>query len=267
MNDLQLPINPETGERAPFHPSVPGLQALSLTKRGKPIWPVRGGSGEGEGGSEGSGDGSGTAGAGDGGDSGQGGQSGGDGGAGNGGSDNDRGFPANTAVKDMTAEQQAAYWRHHDRRKSDTLKAYGGITPEEARRLKDESDQRRREGLQPDERALEDARTEAAAKAMQEAASQWAPILAEEIVSRFITDEQHREAVMAGIDPMRFVTDGTFDKDALIAHLTGLSAAFGGNGTGDHQPRQWGQSGGRPPAPRQSDEGLAEAKRRGYIEE
>lgn len=165
----------------------------------------------------------------------------------------------------MTAEEQANYWKFHDRRKTDRLKAYGDITPEQALQWKQEAEDARRNSMQPDERALEDARTQAAAAATQAAAAQWAPRLAEQVVGQFVTDEQRRKDVLAGIDPMRFVKDGQFDTDALIGHLTGLSAAFGGNGSGEYQPRQWGQSGDRPPPPRQSDEGLAEARRRGYI--
>lgn len=243
----------------PFHPTIPGMQALGFTKRGKVIWPIKGGS-----------------------------QPLADPAAPpadpsadppadppqdppqdpNPTDPPDKGFPPNTAVKDMTEAQQAAYWRHYDRQKSDRLKAYDGITPEEAKRLRDAENQRRREGLEPNERALEDARTEARTQGAQEAASQWAPDLAEEIAARFIPDDQHRAAVMAGIDPLKFVKDGKFDKDALIGHLTGLQAAFGGAGSGGRQPSQWGQHSDRtPPATKASDEGLAEARRRGYIKD
>ena len=188
----------------------------------------------------------------------------------------DRGFPANTPIKDMTAEQQAAYWKFHDRRKSDTLSAYEGITPEQAKQWKKDADEARRNQLQPSERALEDARSEAAASAAQAAATEWAGQLTEAIVGQFVQEEAQRSAVLAGINPMTFVKDGKFDKDALIGHLTGLATAFGGSPAGEPRqwgqgfgepPRQWGQGGSRPPAPSGRDEGLAEAKRRGYIKD
>lgn len=212
---------------------------------------------------------------GDGSDGADGGNTGGDGdqGGAQSGGDGDRGFPANTAVKDMKPEEQTAYWRFHDRRKSDTLKAYGGITPEEAKRLKDADEQRRREGLKPDERALEDARTEGAASA----ASQWAPEFAEEIAKQFVPNDEARASVMAGIDPLKFVKDGKFDRQGLADHLKGLQTAFGGGGSGNgsgngsgggSQPSQWGQGNGRKPeGTKESDAGLAEAKRRGYIKD
>ncbi|MCX2931399.1 hypothetical protein ORI20_14030 [Mycobacterium sp. CVI_P3] len=250
MND-ELPIHPTTG-----------LQALGLTKRGRPIWPAMGGSegeGAGDGGSgEGSGDGDGSGGAG--GDSGQG---GGD----NSGGDGDRGFPANTPIKDMTPEQQAAYWKFHDRRKSDRLNDFDGITPDQAKQWRKDAEDDRLNGLPADQRAMEEARNEATAAATAEADARWAPILAREVVGRFVTDEEQRNIVLAGIDPMKFVKDGTFDTDSLIGHLTGLSAAFGGNGSGGggNQTPSWGQSGGTPPAQSGKQMGLAEAERRGYI--
>lgn len=48
----------------------------------------------------------------------------------------DRGYPENTPVADMTAEQQAAYWRTHARKHEDRLKAID-VTPEELTRLRE----------------------------------------------------------------------------------------------------------------------------------
>lgn len=179
----------------------------------------------------------------------------------------DRGFPENTPIAEMTAEQQAAYWKFHDRRKSDTLKAYNGITPEQALQLQTRNAELERAQMSAADQALAAARDEAAAAANTAAAAQWAPQLMESIVEQFVPDEKARPAVMAGLNPMSFVKDGKFDKEALIGHLTGLATAFGGNASTDSQPRQWGQTGDRPPAPSGRDEGLAEAKRRGYIKD
>lgn len=234
----------------PFHPTIPGLQAIGLGRRG-PIWPVMGGS-----------------------------QPLGEPPATDPPADPaptdpqpsdplpDRGFPDNTAVKDMTAEEQAAYWKFYDRRKSDQLKAYEGITPEQAKQWKKDAEEARREQLQPSERALEDARSEASATARQEAAAEWAGQLTDAIVGQFVQEEAQRAAVLAGINPMTFVKDGKFDKDALIGHLTSLATAFGGKPpAGEPLPRQWGQGGSQPPAKSGRDEGLAEAKRRGFIKD
>lgn len=239
----------------PTHP-ITGLQALGFTKRGNPIWPVMGGSQpHGDPGTPPAGD---PAPAptpdpaaqptptppADG--------------------EPDRGFPAQTPVKDMKPEEQAAYWRFYERKKSDVLKEYGDITPQQAKEYRDAVNEARRSELQPSERALEDARTQATATARQEADQRWAGLMTETIVGQFVEDPQQRESVLAGLNPMVFMTDGQFDKDKLIGHMTGLAAAFGAAGDGK-QPRQWGQGGDRPPAPSARDEGLAEARRRGFI--
>lgn len=243
-------------DQLPFHPTT-GLQALGFTKRNCPIWPVMGGAPD-----------DGDAG----GNEGEGGDQGGDQSAGlgdqNGGGGGDLGFPANTPIKDMNAEQQAAYWKHHDRRKSDTLKSYGGITPEQAKQYKDAAEAAARSQMSPADQALADARTEGRTAALQEAASQWAPEFANQVIGQFVPDEAQRASVLAGINPMNFVKDGKFDTDALVGHLKGLATAFGGSAGGDgqeQQPRQWGQSGDRPPAQTASAAGLAEAERRGYV--
>lgn len=235
----------------PTHP-ITGLKALGIGKRG-PIWPVMGGS-----------------------------QPQGDpAGAGNiqppanppappppsgnnDPDDSDKGFPAQTPWREMNPEQQVNYWKYHDRQKSNTLSAYDGITPEQAKEFKRVADEQRRGELQPSERALEDARTQAAATARTESDQRWAAEMTEVVVGQFVEDPQQRASVLAGLNPSSFLSDGKFDRDKLVGHMTGLATAFGGAPAGG-QPRQWGQGGDRPPPPSAVDEGLAEARRRGFI--
>lgn len=248
----------------PIHPTT-GLRALGFNKRGHPIWPVMGGNGQGDGGN-GQG---GTGGAG--GDGGQGGEGGTDGqqqGGGDSGGDGDRGFPANTPIKDMTADQQAAYWKFHDRRKSDRLDAYGGITPEQAKQWKQDAENARLNGLPADQRAIEEARTEAAAAAAVKEAEKWAPVLAREVIGRFVEDRAKQESMLAVLNPMAFMKDGTFDSDALIGHLTTVyGTGNAGNSGGGQGTPSWGQQGGQPPAQSGKEQGEAEARRRGYIKD
>ncbi|MEG9248015.1 hypothetical protein V6S67_07950 [Arthrobacter sp. Soc17.1.1.1] len=82
---------------------------------------------------------------------------GGDNGAGTGG-DTDTGFPANTSVKDMKPEEQSAYWRHQARKHEDRVKAYGDLTPEQARQLKKDIEDNRTKSLTEQERAVEAAK-------------------------------------------------------------------------------------------------------------
>ncbi|WP_146067346.1 hypothetical protein [Arthrobacter sp. SX1312] len=83
---------------------------------------------------------------------------GGDNGSGGNGSDTDTGFPANTSVKDMKPEEQSAYWRHQARKHEDRVKAYGDLTPEQARQLKKDIEDSRTKSLTEQERAVEEAK-------------------------------------------------------------------------------------------------------------
>lgn len=95
----------------------------------------------GAGGGAGSGGGSGDGGSGGtGGATGAGGTGGATGGAGGGtggaAGGTDPGFPPATAVKDMTPDQQIAYWRHQSRKHEDRNKQFGDLTPEQLEDLR-----------------------------------------------------------------------------------------------------------------------------------
>ena len=53
----------------------------------------------------------------------------------------DLGFPAETPVKDMTIDQQAAYWKHQSRKHEERSKAFDGLTPEALTALREKADQ------------------------------------------------------------------------------------------------------------------------------
>lgn len=67
-------------------------------------------------------------------------------------------FPANTPVKEMTVEQQVAYWRDKARKHEDRVKAFGELTPEQAAALKAENDRLKAETLSAEGKALEEAK-------------------------------------------------------------------------------------------------------------
>lgn len=94
-------------------------------------------------------------------DNGDAGKDGGNGGDGPKSGDGDataNGFPANTSVKDMKPEEQAAYWRSAARKHEDRVKAYGDLTPEQARQLKQDIENARTKDLPEQERVLEAAK-------------------------------------------------------------------------------------------------------------
>lgn len=231
---------PDMGEEVtvlPFHPTT-GLQAIGFAGS-KPVWPVMGGSVD---------------------------------------PPNDppndppadlpnpdRGFPADTPIAEMTTEQQLAYFKFHDRKKSDTLKAFEGLTPDQAKQQAAELDELRKSKLTADERAIEEAKQQASSAAASEATGKWAPRLLKAVAGRFITDEKQLESFLAVTDAKAFIKDGEFDDEAVVGHLTGL---FGeSRSSGQPQSRQWGQSGSRPPVQSAREAGRAEAKRRGHIKD
>jgi hypothetical protein len=232
---------PDMGEEVtvlPFHP-ITGLQAIGFAGS-KPVWPVMGGAPDPNDSDEP---------------------------ANNNPDDDksDKGFPADTPIAEMTVEQQLAYFKHHDRKKADTLRAFKGLTPEQAEQQAAELEALRKSKLSADELAVEEARKQAESAAASEATGKWAPRLLKAVAGRFITDEKQLNSFLAITDAKAFIKDGEFDDEAVVGHLTGL---FGeGRGTGQQQSRQWGQSGSRPPAKSAREQGLAEAKRRGHIKD
>jgi hypothetical protein len=241
----------------PFHPTT-GLQALDIIS-GKPVWPVMGGSED----AGAAADGSAAAGA-DAEQQQQAGQS--DAGQQSGGAD--KGFPENTPVKDMTVEQQAAYYRYHNRQADNKLSAFKGVTPQQVQEMQQRLDQFENAQLTADQKAIKDAQ-----KAAREAAdAEWRPKLQtaqlRSIASEVLKGDQ-LNAWLAGMNPAAFAGEnGDIDQEKVMGHLT---AAFGvsgqdqqqQSGNGHQQPPAWGQQSGGTGAPsRPGEAGKAAAIRR-----
>ena len=78
----------------------------------------------------------------------------------------DLGFPAETPVKDMTVDQQAAYWKHQSRKHEERSKAFGDLTPETLQALREKADQHdalERELMSDKDKAIASAREDAEA--------------------------------------------------------------------------------------------------------
>lgn len=67
-------------------------------------------------------------------------------------------FPANTAVKEMTSEQQVEYWKHQSRKHEDRANAYGDVTPQRLAELQQEAETLRRKTQTAEEAAIEEAK-------------------------------------------------------------------------------------------------------------
>jgi hypothetical protein len=74
------------------------------------------------------------------------------------------GFPANTPVKDMQPAEQAAYYKHQNRKAEDRLRSFGDVTPEKLLELTRERDELLKANQSESEKAIEDAKEQGRAE-------------------------------------------------------------------------------------------------------
>lgn len=223
-----------------IHPTN-GLRALGMGKRG-PIWPILGGSGESDPPQDPPQDPPVEPPAPP--------------------ADPGKGFPTGVPVADMTAEEQAAYWKDKARKHEGRANAYG-LTPKQVGELQSRLTELEQAQLTETERAVEAAKQEAAENGRQAAVGEWQPkyreARMEAIAGRFL-DEEQLTSFMAIVDTTKFIdeTTGDIDRDAVMGHLTALygqpkQREFG-NGLPQHA--NWGQYG----APRAGATGVEQAQ-------
>lgn len=182
----------------------------------------------------------------------------------------DKGFPDNTPVKDMTPEQQAAYYLHQNRQTDNKLKGFNGFTPQDVDAMWRRLEQLEGEKLSDNDKALKEAQTRAANEAKSAAQPQIHAAQLEAAAARVIKDDEQLSAFLAIADPSKFVgEDGAIDKDKVIGHLTAIyGGSDSGQGAAGRQQQaapSWGQqSGGNaPPAQIGAAAQAALAKRHG----
>lgn len=248
---LNLPVHPRTG-----------LKALGVTRTGQPVWPIAGGSGDGgdgaDGGSGGDGGGSGDgggAGSGDGGDPGDGGT--GDDGGSKGGTD--KGFPDNTPVADMTAEQQAAYWKFHARKHEERANARADYDAVKAKA--DELDELKKSQMSDQDKAVQEAKDQARAETLAEVGGRMVDTHINAAVTANRITQDQADVVLGSLDRSKFLTDdGDVDADKVEALLTTLAPSS----NGDEKGRKVDLGQGRREAQKVSamERGREEARRR-----
>lgn len=165
----------------------------------------------------------------------------------------DLGFPAETPVKDMTVDQQAAYWKHQSRKHEERSKAFGDLTPETLQALREKADQH--DAL---ERELMSDKDKAIATARDEAAAETTAKFAEKLVkaefksaSAGRLDADRLNNILAPLDLTRFLDkNGDVDETKVAAYVDSVAPKAAG-------PAQRGPSAtglGTPPTP-QSERG------------
>jgi hypothetical protein len=133
-----------------------------------------------------------------------------------------KGFPANTAVTDMTPEQQAAYWKHQSRKHEDRSKQFGDLTPEQLAEIRAKAE--RQDALEFEMASdQEKAVAEAKKAAKSEADAEWAPRLAETAFRVAIADRKTAEEIsdfLGDLNLARFIKDdGVVDTAKVLARV------------------------------------------------
>ncbi|WP_405375976.1 MULTISPECIES: hypothetical protein [unclassified Microbacterium] len=133
---------------------------------------------------------------------------------GGGGDDTTPKFPANTPVKEMNAEQQAAYWQDKARKHEDRVKKYGDLTPEKVAELKQERDDLLAKGQTAEEKAIQEAKEAGRAEIRQELAKERLGSALTKALTGRIADP----FALLDMDRSKLVKqDGTVDTDAVTA--------------------------------------------------
>lgn len=226
--------HPRLADVLPVHPST-GLTAIGMGKRG-PIWPVMGGSPDDDGGAGGSGaagdgtaGGTGTGGTGTGTGTGAGGtgSTGSVGGQDASGGSDESGFPANTPVAEMTAHQQAAYWKAQSRKHEGRAQRMADYP--DLKKKAEEFDALTAASKTAHEKALEAAKaegaTEATAAVLQRVGGQLVEARIRTQVGARMTPEQ-LDLLLENLDKGKFLNaEHAVDADKVTAYVTGILPA------------------------------------------
>lgn len=138
------------------------------------------------------------------------------------------GFPADTPVAEMTAEQQAAYWRDKSQKHE---KAWRGVidknlTPDQILAMQQKLDDHERAALSDQERAVADAKAAGRTEALTEAGQRYARILLDAQLGMRGKTDAEREALVNGANLASFVTtDGDVDIDRVNTYVAALAPA------------------------------------------
>jgi hypothetical protein len=164
-------------------------------------------------------------------------------------------FPSNTPVKDMQPAEQAAYYKHQNRKAEDRLRSYGDITPEKLLELTRERDELRASTQSESEKAIEDAKEQGRAEVR-------AVLAAERVRSALASALNGRVPdadALLDLDRSVFVKGDKADTDAIKTwvekHSTEIKPAKGAG----FVPSQGARDGSVAVA---GDQGRAEAARR-----
>jgi hypothetical protein len=120
-------------------------------------------------------------------------------------------FPANTPVKDMTPEQQAAYHENKARKLEDKLKSFNGLTPKQIADIQRERDELRTKSQSAEDRAIDDAKEAGRAEVRAELAAE----RVKNALEKALTGRMPDAGALLDLDRSQFITDGRADTEAI----------------------------------------------------
>lgn len=143
-----------------------------------------------------------------------------------GGNEGERDFPAETPVAEMTAEQQAAYWKFHSRKAERRQKADRDALEKERSAIAAEREQLRQAGLTEAEKAIDAARNEGRASALEQIGTTTVNAFIQGRVSAGLLTEERASVLSKGLNHSAFLTEGgDVDLDGLKDYLDAVTPA------------------------------------------
>lgn len=134
---------------------------------------------------------------------------------------NDRGFPADTPVAEMTDAQQAAYWKAQSRKHENRVKSMGDYS--DLKSKASEYDKFLEESKTQAERDVEVARAEGRTEALKESTGRLVQAEFKAAAAGRLSDEQ-RDELLASLDTSKFVTaDGEPDDERIRAFVAAIA--------------------------------------------
>ena len=138
----------------------------------------------------------------------------------------DLGFPKDTPVAEMKANEQTAYWKHqakkHETRATEWQTAAGGKTAAEVKAERGELETLRQSQLTDSEKALETAKAEGRAEASAEYAPRMARLAFETALAH--VDDDAREILIDSLDLTKVITDSGDIDTAKVKTIAGTLA-------------------------------------------
>jgi hypothetical protein len=177
----------------------------------------------------------------------------------------DKGFPEGVKVADMTAEQQAAYWKHYARQHENRVSALGNLTPEDVKALQDKAQQ------WDDAEAERGTETE---KAVRSAYAEAEKAVLAKVQPQLVTaefraaatgriDAETLASLLEPLDLSKFLAaDGSVDTAKVSKYLDGIAPAMGSSNAQTPSFPSLGQGQHTPPPAQPGQNGLAAAQKR-----